>query len=61
MKTEVCHIQLDRSERGAVIAGLEALREKRIRENKTYEVIDALRSRILNAPFRKTRGAYEAR
>jgi len=61
MKTEVCHIQLDRSERGAVIAGLEALREKRIRENKTYEVIDTLRSKVLSVPFRKTRGAYEAR
>ena len=61
MKTEVCTVPIDRPERGAVLQALYDLRNKRIGEGKTNEVLDALITRFENAPFKKGRTPLEAR
>ena len=55
MKDKVCYIYFDQSERGAVISALDQLRQKRVNEGKTNELIDSLLIRIKNAPFKTTR------
>ena len=61
MKEEVKTIQLDRSEEGVMYTALNDLRNKRLAEGKTADLIGDLMRAIANAPKKKARVRGDAR
>ena len=55
MKELVCTLDFNQAERGAVTSALTALKEQRIAEGKSNEIINGLLERFKDAPFRKVR------
>jgi hypothetical protein len=61
MKEEKVVLELDAYEEGAVISGLNELRNKGIAERESTDFVDDLMLKVLHAPRRKVRARDEAR
>ena len=59
MKELVCTLDFSQAERGAVTSALTALKEQRVAEGKSNELINSLLERFQEAQFRKVRVQHE--
>jgi hypothetical protein len=61
MKEEQKTINLDAYEEGAVISGLNELRNKEIAESESTDFVDGLILKVIHAPMKKVRVRDESR